>query len=164
MSRLDANLVNKAVSALLKFEDKRKNDTGGTRLIDDYAKPLNAQIQLLADVASPVLKPVRVKLPHTIFNPAGQDEHTVCLFCRSEDAAALKEFLAANKDSVPGLNIETEGSVLSINDVKKYYKEFKQLKDLARRFTHFLCDGRVMSQLYNLLGKSFGALDMVELG
>ena len=155
-SRLDAGLVGKAVSALLKYDEKRKNDTEGSRLIADFAKPVNAQIQLLADIATPVLKPVRVRIPHTIFNPTGNEEHNVCIFCRSEDSDALKTFLAANEGVVPGLDASADGAVLSINDVKKYYKEFKQLKNLSQRFTHFLCDARIMSQLYNLLGKSFG--------
>ena len=155
-SRLDANLVDRAVKALLSYDSKRQNGAS-SQLIDDYARPLNAQIQLLSDIATPVLKPVRVKLPHTIFNPAGSDEHSVCLFCRSDDKDALVDFLGKNKDVVPGLDVSTADSVLSINDVKKYFKEFKALKKLARQFTHFLCDGRVMSQLYNLLGKSFGA-------
>lgn len=155
-SRLDAGLVSKAVSALLKYDEKRKNDTEGSRLIADFAKPVNAQIQLLVDIATPVLKPVRVRIPHTIFNPTGNEEHNVCIFCRSEDSDALKTFLAANEGVVPGLDASADGAVLSINDVKKYYKEFKQLKNLSQRFTHFLCDARIMSQLYNLLGKSFG--------
>jgi len=155
-TRLDAQLVSKAVGALLKFDEKRKS-SAGSRLIEDFAKPINAQIQLLADIATPVLKPVRVRIPHTIFNPTGEEEHNVCVFCRSEDAEALKTFLAANSGVIPGLDAAADGSVLSINDVKKYYKEFKQLKQLSQRFTHFLCDARIMSQLYNLLGKSFGS-------
>lgn len=157
MSRLDTSLVNKAVSALLKFDEKRNSSSAGSRLIDDHARPLNAQIQLLTDVATPILKPVRVKLPNTIFKPTGSEEHTVCLFCRTEDKDAIKDFLTKNVDCVQGLNVSTEDSVISINDVKKYFKEFKALKALAHKFTHFLCDGRVMSHLYNLLGKSFGA-------
>ena len=157
MSRLDNALVTRAVTALLKFDEKRSSSSGGSKLIDDYARPLNAQIQLLSDISTPVLKPVRVKLPNTIFHPSGSDEHTVCLFCRSEDKEAVVDFLTKNTSVIPGLDANTDGSVLSINDVKKYYKEFKDLKALAHKFTHFLCDGRVMSHLYNLLGKSFGA-------
>ena len=142
---------------MLTFDEKRNSSSAGSRLIDDYARPLNAQIQLLTDVATPVLKPVRVKLPNTIFKPTGSEEHTVCLFCRTEDKDALRDFLTKNTDIIPGFTVSTEDSLLSINDVKKYFKEYKSLKVLAHKFTHFLCDGRIMSHLYNLLGKSFGA-------
>jgi hypothetical protein len=156
MSRLDANLVEKAVKALLKFDEKRKGEAKSA-LIADYAKPLNAQIQLKNDVPNPVLKPVRVRLPNTIFNPTGTEEHSVCLFCRSDDKDAITEFLEKNPDAVPGLDSSVESSIISINDLKKYFKEFKHLKALNSKFSHFLVDGRVMSQVYSLLGKSFGS-------
>ena len=160
--KIDTSLVKKAVGALLNFDKERRAKSDD--LIEDYAKPMQAQIQLVQDVKEPVLKPVRVKIPNTIFNPTGQEEHNICLFCRSEDKEGIVSFLASGKNGADGKVIdglfcskENTESVLSINDVKKLYKEFKDLKKLSVKFTHFVCDARITSQLYNLLGKSFGS-------
>ena len=44
-----------------------------------------------------------------------------------------------------------------MGQVIKLYKEIKERKKLLSEHTHFACDTRVMTQLYNLLGKTFGA-------
>ncbi len=44
---------------------------------------------------------------------------------------------------------------MSINDVKKLYKEYKDRKELLKAHSHFICDANIMGQLYNLLGKVF---------
>ena len=150
MSKLNNELVAKAVAALLQFE-KKKSD-GSRALIDDYAKPIQVQIQLLKDISEPVLKPVRVKIPHSIFNPGEPDEHTICLFCKSDDKESIEKMIEENPDLIPGLK-----EVISLNDIKKLYADLKNLKKLASSHTHFVCDPAVMSHLYNKLGKTFGA-------
>jgi Ribosomal protein L1p/L10e family len=39
--------------------------------------------------------------------------------------------------------------------VRKYFKAFKDLKSLITQHSHFICDANIMTQLYNLLGKTF---------
>lgn len=39
--------------------------------------------------------------------------------------------------------------------MRKYYKAFKDLKSLLTQHSHFICDANIMTQLYNLLGKTF---------
>lgn len=150
MSKLNDELVAKAVAALLQFE-KKKSD-GSKSLIDDYAKPIQVQIQLLKEISKPVLKPVRVKIPHSIFNAAEPDDHTICLFCKSEDKESIEKMMKNDPDHIPGLK-----EVISLDDVKKLYADLKNLKKLASSYTHFVCDPAVMSHLYNKLGKTFGA-------
>ena len=72
----------------------------------------------------------------------------MCLFCRSDDKKAIEEYLAQH--AIAGLD-----KVLSINDVRKLYKAYKDKKQLLGEHTHFVCDTNVFSQLHNLLGKTF---------
>ncbi len=94
-----------------------------------------------------VVKPVRIPIPHSIFSPELQDD-TICLFCRSEDKTTLDDM--NGKGHSLGVS-----KILSIDDVKKYYKAFKDRKTLLHEHTYFVCDARVMKQLYNLLGNVF---------
>lgn len=101
------------------------------------------------DVGNPKLKPTRIDIPNSLYSTDIED-HTICLFCRSEDKEKIQEFLATNP--IDGLT-----KIVSLNEVKKHYVLHKDKKQLLKEHTHFLCDARIMSHLYNLLGKVFGA-------
>ena len=82
MSKVDAAVLQKAVTALFDHDSKQKGSKN--LLIDEYASPILVQIQLLNDIKKPVVRPVRVKIPHTLFD-TNQEDHKVCYFCKSED-------------------------------------------------------------------------------
>lgn len=110
-----------------------------------------------------MVRPVRVKIPNSIFFPE-EEEHSICLFCRSDDFDAITEF--HHESPIRGLS-----KVVSINHVRKNLAAFKDKKLLLAEHTHFICDTRVMAQLYNLLGKVFSArnnypvpIDFTEIG
>lgn len=149
-SKINKELVSKAVGALVEFD--KKNGQDKKTLIDDYAKPILVILQLNKELSEPVLKPVRVKIPYTIFNAEEPDEHTVCLFCKTEDKEGLQQLMQSNPEAVPGLK-----EIISISDVKKLYADLKSLKKLQSSYTHFVCDPAILSHLYNKLGKTFGA-------
>jgi ribosome biogenesis protein UTP30 len=100
-------------------------------------------------IKSSVLRPIRIQIPNTLFDPTinGQ-EHTVCLFCRTDDKEEIENELERNP--ITGLN-----KVITLSDLKKYYKNFQERKKLFKEFTHFLCDNRLFSHVINLLGKVF---------
>ena len=145
--RMDATLVKKAVKSLFAYEGKKAQENSSAKLLNDYAKPILVQIQLCKAIGAPVVRPVRVKIPHTMFSPSGED-HTICLFCRTEDKAEINEHL--ENQPIEGLT-----TVVSMTDVKKLYSRIKERKKLLGDHTHFICDARVMNQLYNLLGNVF---------
>lgn len=145
--RLDPQLVTRAVEGLLAFEKKKADESGAKSLVGDYSKPVFAVVQLKKEIGKPVVKPVRVKIPYSFFAPDENDD-SICLFCRTEDKAAIVEFL--DKNAVEGLR-----KVVSLNDVKKEFKQLQDRKKLFKEHTHFLCDMRIVSHLYNLLGKTF---------
>lgn len=144
---LDPQLVTRAVEGLLAFEKKKADESGSKSLVGDYSKPVFAVVQLKKEIGKPVVKPVRVKIPYSFFAPDENDD-SICLFCRTEDKATIVEFL--DKNSVEGLR-----KVVSLNDVKKEFKQLQDRKKLFKEHTHFLCDMRIVSHLYNLLGKTF---------
>lgn len=146
-NKLDTVLTGKAVAALFKFEEKKLAEKGKQKLIGEYASPILAQVQLKNMIKKPVVRPVRVKIPHSLFSVEGED-HSVCLFCRSDDKKAIEEYLSEHK--VAGLD-----KVLSVNDVRKLYSAYKDKKRLLGEHTHFVCDTNIFSQLHNLLGKTF---------
>ena len=149
-NKVETVLTGKAVAALFAIEEKRRGDSssGGKRaLVGTYAQPILAQIQLKAMIKQPKTRPVRVVIPHSFFSPDGED-HSVCLFCRTEDKKAIDEYLAEH--AVAGLD-----KVVSMTDVKKMYHTFKDKKKLLGEHTHFMCDTGVFAHVVNELGKTF---------
>ena len=147
MSGLDETLVSKAVKALYGFELKKSSEKNKKVLIESYAKPLIAQVQLVKKIENSVLKPVRVKIPHTLFNVTSE-EHTICIFCKSSDKGRIEKYLSNNP-------IEGIQKIISLDDVKKHYQRFNDKKKLLSEYTHFITDSSIMGHLYNLLGKVF---------
>jgi ribosome biogenesis protein UTP30 len=144
----DNALIEKAVSALLRHEEKKASEKS-TSLFGGYAKPVQVQVQLLSEIKRPVTKPIRIAIPHSLL-PENADDYSVCLFCRSDDKEGLQSYLADS--GIEGIN-----TVLSINQIKKIVDRFEDKKKLLAEHTHFVCDARIVPQLYNLLGKVFAA-------
>jgi len=172
-SKLDNELVGKAVNALLKFESKKADGSNGKKaLLTGYAKPILVQvtiyscmkilvytllifilhlvqIQLFSEITRAVTKPTRVKIPHSLFS-LEEEDNTICLFCRSDDKESITAFL--EKNPIEGLT-----KVVSINDAKKHYVQIKDKKQLLKDHTHFITDSRIAGQLYNILGSTFSS-------
>lgn len=147
MPGVDFDLCSKAVESLLEYERKKGGEREAKSLLGSYSKPVFATVQLKKEIAKPVLKPVRVKIPHSFFAPEENDD-TICLFCRSEDKSSIAEFI--EKNPIAGLT-----KIVSLNDLKKQYKQIEDRRTLFKEHTNFLCDMRIVVQLYNLLGKTF---------
>jgi len=104
---------------------------------------------LNSEIKRSVIKPTRIIIPHSLFSP-DEEDHTICLFCRSDDKKEIQEYLTTQ----PIIGVT---KVLSINDVKKYHSQIKDKKTLLKAHTHFICDARIAPHLYNLLGTTFSA-------
>lgn len=145
--KLDQTLIKRAVKALFDHEEKQASASGKPSLVGRYSKAILAQVRLKEEIKKPVQRPVRVKILHSLFNRDNED-HSICLFVRSEDKEAVEAFLERNP-------IEGVDKIVSMNDVKKIYNQFKDRKKLLSEHTHFICDARIMNHLYNALGKTF---------
>ena len=146
-SKLDSVLTSKAITALFEYEDKKLRDKGKENLIGIRSKTILAQVQLKNMIKKAVLRPVRVKIPHSLSSEEG-DDNSVCLFCKTEEKTSLEGYLG--KHPVEGLT-----KLLSVSDVKKRYPAQKDRKQLLSEHTHFISDASVLTQLYSLLGKTF---------
>ena len=145
-NKLDRELVTKAVKELIKF-DKQASNNSKQSLLDKASTSIFVQLQLVNEFKNDVLRPVRVKIPHTMFSP-DSEEHSVCLFCKSEEKENIQNYLERN--AFDGLT-----EIISLNEVSKNFKSFKDRKELFSRHTHFVCDSAIANHLYNLLGKVF---------
>jgi hypothetical protein len=65
----------------------------------------------------------------------------------------LEEYILSHTSDLPWQPIK----ILSIDDVVKLFRQFKDRKELFKEHSHFLCDNRIMSHLYNALGTTFGS-------
>ena len=146
-SKLDSALTFKAITALFEYEDKKLRDKGKENLIGIRSKTILAQIQLKNKIKKAVLRPVRVKIPHSLSSDDG-DDCSVCLFCKTEEKTSLEGYLGKHP-------VERLTKLLSISDVKKRYSAQKDRKQLLSEHTHFISDASVLTQLYSLLGKTF---------
>lgn len=145
---IDSGLVDKAIKALVEYDGKKKEKSGSSSLLGGNSASLLVQVQLLKDIKNSVINPIRIPLKHSMFSTSEED-HTICLFCKTDDKKSIDEYLASNP--VDGLS-----KVISLTQVKKLFAAFKDRKALLSEFTHFVCDERIFSHLINLLGKTFG--------
>jgi len=127
------------------YETKKASSSSSSKLLGGPVKAVMVQIQLTKAISKPVLKPVRVKIPYSIFDA---ENHSICFFCRDEDKEAIEDFLI--KNPIQGVN-----KLVTLKEVKRLYKDLKDKKRLLVEHTHFCCDARIMSHLHNALGKTF---------
>lgn len=102
-SRLKADLISTAVLELYKYEKKKstqKEKHSKESIFERAGKNIQAQLQLMKPQVKPVQRPVRVKIPHSLFSIERED-HSICLFCRTEDKSSIEKFL--QKNPIPGI-------------------------------------------------------------
>jgi len=145
---IDSSLVDKAVKALIEYDSKKKEKSGSNALLGGNSASLLVQVQLLKNIKDSVIHPIRIPLKHSLFSSSDED-HSICLFCKTDDKKSIDEYLEANP--IDGLT-----KVITLTQVKKLFAAFKDRKSLFSEFTHFVCDERIFSHLINLLGKTFG--------
>ena len=75
------------------------------------------------------------------------EEHSICFFCRNEDKLRIEKEITLH--GLKGLK-----SIITISELKRQYTSYKDKKKLYKTYTHFACDVRVMTQLYNILGSN----------
>ncbi len=115
------------------------------------------------------IKPIRVKIPHSFhqLNESTSDyEFNICLIVKSNQKQFISNYFEnyspneeilqyITKNSLIPINYSKNISIYSINDIKLYFKEYKQRRELLNNFTHFFVDHEISLYVYNLLGKTF---------
>ena len=121
-----------------------------TDIVNCRASSVLVTITLKADnqgntaIYQQVQRPVRVPLPHSIYN---DEEDSTCLFVKTEDVAKVREMVEEGALHV--------AEVFSMTQVRKELHQFAERKKVLANHTHFFCDDRITPHLYNSLGKVF---------
>lgn len=106
-------------------------------------------------------KPLRISIPHSLFDPAANPGSEICLFTKDPPQPADYD----PKSGVPLVNpvktalqehpVAGVTKVLSISKLRNNYHEFKERRRLLSSYTLFLTDERIMPLLPALLGSKF---------
>eukprot|EP01036_Dinobryon_divergens_P027769 gene27769-36596_t len=143
--RLSEDIVQRATSALFKYVQKKSGEQ--VKLFDDGGEKIQIQLKVgKSHEQGSKIKPTRIPIPHSLFVPT--DDDSICVFCRSEDKEVLSTITGKIRSGI---------RVISVDDLRKKYRQFEDRKKLRKLFSHFLVDERVMQQVINLLGKDFSA-------
>ncbi|KAF1743524.1 hypothetical protein MXB_3990 [Myxobolus squamalis] len=86
-------------------------------------------------------KPVLIPLPHPIPNKE------VCLILRDKRRQTLDRIKACKLPKMPTL--------ITVVDLRTTYKTFDARRNLCGKYDAFLCDNKIYSRMYRLLGKKF---------
>ncbi|CAM9503454.1 unnamed protein product [Chrysoparadoxa australica] len=90
-------------------------------------------------------KPWVLPLPHPLVANNGCE---MCLFVKGDSKKAIKELL--EEHPVQGMNM-----VITLDQLRTEYKEFKHRRELLNSFDLFLCDERILPMMTKTLGKTF---------
>ena len=148
--RVDAELVERAVDALLKWSGAQRQKEKAQLLEDEQFLYVVVGMKKVPDKGR--TNPYSVMLPHPLYQLDGN--HEVCLIISDRENAKLK----LNKETAKG-RLEKEGlniaKVILLSKLKKDYKAFEEKRKLCGSYDIFLADDRILGELPKLLGKAF---------
>jgi ribosome biogenesis protein UTP30 len=129
---VESKLIEKAINALLKWQEKQQNKSEELIEQQEYIYC----IVTLAKMPSKLqVKPIRIPLKHSIHPGAN-----VCVISKDPQS-----------DYKPKLDCK----VIGVSKLKQKYKAFEEKRLLSSSYDLFLADKRVLPVLPRLLGKSF---------
>jgi ribosome biogenesis protein UTP30 len=155
-ARVDAQLINKAVGALLKHHTghyEKKNDLLG----NDSIISVHFGLDKVPTHSSP--KPKRITIPHSLYKTGGDDamgddedleEPSVCLIVKEDSKEWIQELIAQFPKEMGLVK-----KVLGLDSLRKKHAKFAQQRALLDRFDVFLADDRILPMLAKACGKHF---------
>ena len=158
-SRVDKALVNKAVSALVKYHNSqasKKEDERSTMSLLGNDRSVQVQFGLEVPPTDTSFKPVRVVIPNPILQVAGGDDNEgleepdVCLIVKEESKARVKEMIEEFQEHMGCVK-----KVLGLDSLRKKHSRFQQRRELLQKYDVFMADDRILPMLTSALGKDF---------
>ena len=140
---LDATIVQKAVGALLKFQENQAARKKADLLDDGDVISLQLALRKVPDRGQ--ANPKRVNIPHPVRD---LDTCRMCLFVKEDSKKAIKEALEAAP--VPGL-----AKVITLNKLRTHFARFGERRQLCKDYDLFFCDDRILPMMPQVLGKEF---------
>ncbi|GFH46145.1 hypothetical protein CTEN210_02619 [Chaetoceros tenuissimus] len=152
---VDSQLVNKAVSALIKHHSQSSNKSA--LLGDDLTVQVDFTLARIPEQSSP--RPIRVEVPHPLHkvlnkgeSDEGLEEVEVCLIVKDESKEWVKELIEKFPEDMGYVK-----KVLTLTSLRKKYTQYKDRRELCKSYGVFLADDRILPMLGKALGKSFFA-------
>jgi ribosome biogenesis protein UTP30 len=152
---LDAKLVERAVEALLAYHEKQSEDKLSLLGND---KPIQVQFTLLRSPSNGNPKPIRILIPHPLFQLADKDDDSdsameepeICLIVKEESKPWCQEMI----DRFPE-HMGCVKKVLGLQSLRKKHGSYEQRRELLSKYNFFMADDRILPMLSKALGKEF---------
>jgi ribosome biogenesis protein UTP30 len=150
-SKLDKDLIRKAVEALMKHHDATKNEK--SLLGNDSLMYIQFGLNKIPESSS--VKPRRVEIPHPLWK-TNEDcvddlqEPSVCLIVKEDSKEWVQELISSFPNEMGFIK-----KVLGLDSLRKKHGKFEQQRALIHRFDVFMADDRILPMLTKVLGKSF---------
>lgn len=156
---LDSQLVEKAVTAVLKYHETKsqQNDDGKLSLLGSE-RPLQVQFTLLRAPGRSKPKPVQIVVPHPFFKLADRsnqnedevEEAEICLIVKDSSKPHCQEMI----ENFPE-HMSCVKKVLTLTSLRQKYTSYQQKRDLLHKYNVFMADDRILPMLSKALGKAF---------
>ena len=155
--RIDKELVEKAVKALLKHHENSVAEKEGEKS-QLLGTDTSIQVQFTLEVAphQPSRKPLRIDIPHSIFNVSKEekndqlDEPEVCLIVKDNSKEAVKEMIEKFPEQMGFVK-----KVMRLESLRKKYAQYAQRRELLKKYSVFMADDRILPMLTSALGRDF---------
>jgi len=164
---LDAPLLDRAVSALLKHDETSSGKRKSTPLVEDD-RDVHVQFALARVPQRPSPKPIRVDIPHPFIrvprlegDDLGKDdadkdndyleEADVCLLVSNDHTKTwVKELIERFPSHLGCIK-----KVMTLDSLRTKHKRFDRRRVILESYDVFLADDRILPMLGKALGKSF---------
>lgn len=143
-SHVDAALVEKAVSALLKHHNANL-DEKQSLLGSDV--PLQVQFGLEVAPGRSQPKPVRLLIPNPVHSI---EDAEVCLIVKEDSKESIQELIQAFPEHMSCIK-----KVLGLQSLRNKHAEYQQRRLLLAKYDVFMADDRILPMLTKALGKDF---------
>lgn len=163
---VDSALLGKAVAALLKHHKEGGDEDGSGKLaLLGNDLPIHVQFTLERIPQQTSSKPHRVEIPHPLHKLGGGDkddametdddddgleEVEVCIIVKDDS----KEYVQEMIENFPTY-LSNIKKVLTLTSLRKKYTQYKDRRELLKRYNFFMADDRILPMIGKALGKNF---------
>jgi ribosome biogenesis protein UTP30 len=158
---VDSDLLNKAIGALLKHHS---NETSEKNSLLGNEESIQVQFTLNRVPEQTSARPIRIEIPHsfhkmkpnnddnenTAATSDGAEEVEACLFVKDESKEWVKEMI----DKFPS-HLSCIQKVITLTSLRKKYAQYKDRRELLKKYNLFMADDRILPMLGKSLGKNF---------
>lgn len=151
---VDSGLLNSAFAALIKHH-KGSATTSSSLLGDDLPVEVQFTLSRVPEKVSP--RPYRLQIPHPLHkvlnkgeSDQGLDDIEVCFFVKDGSKEWVKDLIEKFPNEMGYIK-----KVLTLTSLRKKYVQYKDRRDLLKRYDLFLADDRILPMLGKSIGKSF---------